>query len=115
MAADHLVDDALGDVGEVEGPGLLGHSGVEHDLEQQVAEFALEVGEVAAFDGVGHLIGFLDGVGRDGREGLFKVPGTTVAGRAQTRHDRQQAVDRRLGHPRLRPALRLSAAATPRW
>ena len=37
----HLVGDRLGDVIEREQPGLLGHPGVEHDLEQEIAEFVL--------------------------------------------------------------------------
>ena len=55
-------------------PCFLRHAGVEHDLEQQVAEFVLEVAEVAAGDGVGDLVGFLERVGRDGREVLLQVP-----------------------------------------
>ena len=54
--------------------------GVEDDLEQQVAELVLQVGEVAAGDGVGHLVGFLQRVGRDRREGLLQVPGTAGPG-----------------------------------
>lgn len=82
VSADHFVDDGLGDVGEVERSRLLGHAGVEHDLEQQVAELALEVGEIAALDGVGDLVGFLDGVGRDRREGLGDIPRAAVVRRA---------------------------------
>ena len=74
MAADQLGRDALDDVAEIERAGLLGHPGVEHDLEQQVAELVLEVEKIAARDRVGDLIGFLDRVGRDGREILLEVP-----------------------------------------
>ena len=50
------------------------HAGVEHDLEQEVAELVLEVGEIAARNGVGDLIGFFERVGDDGREILLPGP-----------------------------------------
>ena len=53
---------------------LLGHAGVEHDLQQQVAQLVPQVVEIAARDRVGDLVGFLDRVGRDGREVLLQVP-----------------------------------------
>ena len=59
VAADHLVADRLGDVVEGEGPGLLGHAGMEHDLQQQVAEFVLQFVQIAALDGVDDLVGLL--------------------------------------------------------
>ncbi len=83
MAADHLGGNAFDHVAEIEGALFLGHAGVVDDLQQQVAKLVLEVGEVAARDGVGHLIGFLERIGRDGAEGLFEVPRTAAAGRAQ--------------------------------
>ena len=83
MAADHLVVDRLGHVGEGEGASLLGHARMKDHLEQQVAQLLLQIAQVAALDGVGDLIGLLDGVGRDGGEGLFQVPGAAApAGRA---------------------------------
>ena len=54
--------------------GFLGHARVKHDLEQQIAEFVLEIGHVAALDRVGDLIGFLDRVRRDRRESLRAYP-----------------------------------------
>ena len=38
---------------------------MEHHLQQEIAEFVAQIAEIAARDGVGDLIGFLDGVGRD--------------------------------------------------
>ena len=38
MAADHLVRDRAGNIGEAEEPRLLRHARVIHDLEQQVAQ-----------------------------------------------------------------------------
>ena len=81
---------ALDHVAEIEGALFLGHAGVEDDLEQQIAEFVLEIVQVAARDGVGHLIGFLERIGRDGAEVLFEVPGAAGAGRAQRGHDLDQ-------------------------
>ncbi len=93
MTADQLLGDRLHHVAERERALLLGHAGVEHDLQQQVAQFVLQVVEVAAADRVGHLVGFLDGVGRDGREILLEVPRAAAAGRAQRRHDLDQPGD----------------------
>ena len=47
MAAHHLVGDGPRDVDEVEPTGFLGHARVIDDLEQQVAEFVRQRGEVA--------------------------------------------------------------------
>ena len=91
MAAHQLGGHGLDHVAEIEGALLLGHAGMERDLEQEVAELVLEVGEIAARDGVGHLVGFLERIGRDGPEGLLEVPGAAAAGRAQRRHDLDQA------------------------
>ena len=56
-------------------------------LQQKVAELVLQVGQVATLDGVGHLIGLLDGVGGDGGEGLLEVPRAAAVGVAQAGHD----------------------------
>ena len=93
MPADELLGERLDDVAEIEGAFLFGHACVKDDLEQEVAELVLEVVAVAARDRVGDLIGFLDGVGRDGREGLLQVPGAAHARRAQPRHDLDQPAD----------------------
>ena len=63
---------------------------MKHHLQQKVAEFVPEIVEIAARDGIGDLIGLLDGVGGDGREILFQIPRTAAAGRAQRRHDLEQ-------------------------
>lgn len=93
MAAQQLLGDRLDDVAEGKGVPLLGHAGVEHDLEQQVAELVLEILEIAAIDGVRDLVGLLDGVGRDAGEVLLQVPRTAGAGGAQRGHDRDQVRD----------------------
>ena len=43
MAAHQLGGDGLDHVAEIEGALFLGHAGVERDLEQEVAQFVLEV------------------------------------------------------------------------
>ena len=80
MASDELLGQGLHDVTEVEGALLLRHAGVEHDLEQEVAQFVTQVVEVAAHDGVDNLVGLLDGVGGDGREALLESHGQPVPG-----------------------------------
>ena len=74
-------------------PCFLGHAGMEHDLQQQVAELVAQVLEIAARDRVGDLISLLDGVGRDRFEVLLQVPGAAGAGRAQRRHDFKEPGD----------------------
>ena len=60
MPADELFGDRLDHVAEIERALFLGHAGVEDDLEQEIAQFFLEIGEIVARDGVGDLVGFLD-------------------------------------------------------
>ena len=52
-----------------------------------------QIVEIAARNGVGDLVGFLDRIGGDGREILLQVPRTAGAGRAQRRHDVEEPVD----------------------
>ena len=74
-----LSDKARDDVVESRrAPASLGHLGMEHDLEQQVAELVLERGHVVALDRVGDLVGFLDGVRDDGAEALLEIPGAAA-------------------------------------
>jgi hypothetical protein len=63
VAPDQFLRDGRNDVAECEGAGLLGHAGVENHLQQEIAEFVAQVGEVLALNGVGHLVGFLDRIG----------------------------------------------------
>ena len=80
MAADHLVGDATGYVGKREGAGFLGDAGVIDDLQQQVAKLVGQRRHILPGDGVGDFVGFLDCVGRDGREGLHPVPRAAIIG-----------------------------------
>ncbi len=93
VTPDQLGGDGLDHVAEPEHALLARHLGVKDDLEQQVAQFVAKVGEIATLDGIHHLIGFLDGVGRDRREGLFEVPRAAGARRAKRRHDLDEPGD----------------------
>ena len=97
MAIDHLVGDHRRDVIETEGRGFACDLGMVDDLKQQIAQFLLERREIVAFDCVGDLVGFLDGVWRDCLEGLVDVPGTAMLPVTQPSHDLQQAGHRVLG------------------
>lgn len=93
VAADHLSRHRLDDVAEIEVAALLSHAGMEHDLQEQVAELLAEIVHVVALDRVGDLVGFLDRVGLDRLEGLDHVPGAAGFRLAQGLHDLDQALD----------------------
>ncbi len=90
MTTDQLAGDAVDHPGEFEAPFFPGQLAVIHHLEQQIAQLALQVIEVAALDGVGHFVGFFEGVRDDGRVGLLDVPRATVLRIAQTVHQVEQ-------------------------
>ena len=79
MRRDHVLERELS--------GFLGHLRVEDDLQLQIAELVGERVHVVARDRVGDLIGFLDRVGSDRREGLHRVPFAARLGIAQAAHD----------------------------
>ncbi len=58
-------------------PLLFGHLRIKQNLQQQVAEFPGKLVPVAIIDGFEHFIGFFQGVGLNGIEGLLAIPGTT--------------------------------------
>ncbi len=74
MPSDHLARDGLDHVAECEGVLFLRHAGVKHHLQQEIAEFVAQIVEIAARDGVGDFIGFLDGVGRDRSQNSVRDP-----------------------------------------
>ena len=61
------------------------------DLEQEIAQFITQVVEVAARNGIGDLVSLLDRVRSDGFERLLEVPRAARDGRAQRRHDFDEA------------------------
>ncbi|MNL40877.1 hypothetical protein D3C87_1632550 [compost metagenome] len=90
MTTDQFAGDAVDHPGKFETPFFPGQLAVIHHLEQQIAQLALQVIEVAALDGVGHFVGFFEGVRNDGRVGLLDVPRATVLRIAQTVHQVEQ-------------------------
>ncbi len=66
-------------------------------LQKQVAKLVLEIGHVAALDGVGDLVRLFDRIVRDGRKRLLDVPGAAAVRIAQARHDAEQALQFRRG------------------
>ena len=100
VTAQQLVAYRTGHRIEVEMTGLMRHLRMKDHLEQQVPQFVLQMLHVAAFRGVGHLVCFLDGVGRDGRECLLPVPRAPIGG-AQALHDGEEFPQAR----RLPPAV----------
>ena len=78
QAFDHVIDR--------ERVLFLGHFCIEENLQQQVAKFAGKFVPVALVDGFQNFIRFFKGVGLDGIEGLFAIPGA-AAGRPQALHD----------------------------
>jgi branched-chain amino acid aminotransferase len=120
VAPHHLVGNQARNVGKAEQAGLFGHAGMEHHLEQQVAQFGGQGREVAARDGVGDLIGLLDRIGRDGLEALRLIPRTAGTRRAQSAHDVEQAAQlafgivqgSSVGHRRVlpRPTVQVNGA-----
>src|SRR4029077_4655616 len=99
MAAYQFFIQACHHVREVECTFLLRHTGVENDLQQQVAELLTQISEVSARNCVCDLVGLFDRVWGDAGKILLKIPGTAGAGRPQRRHDRKQPVDLRHSAP----------------
>ena len=79
MAADQLLNRALGYLGKASGAALLEQQGQEVNLEQDVAELVHELGVVAGVCGVGKLVGLLDRVRNDRALVLLAVPGALAA------------------------------------
>ena len=93
MPTDQLGRNRLDHIAEIERVLLLRHAGMEHDLQQQIAEFFFQVAEIVARNRIGNLIRFLDRVRRDGREILLQIPGAAGFGSTQRGHDLDQPAD----------------------
>ena len=91
VPADQLLGDGVDHVADVEAPQLCGHLCVIDRLQDQIAEFLAQVVEILALDGIGHLVGLLDGVVPDGREILLEIPGAARLLVAQRGHDLDEA------------------------
>jgi len=96
VPAHDLVADPLHERFDVEVPALLGDARLEYDLKQQIPQlFAQRLGRTAV-DRLQHLVGLLDQVGAQRREGLLTIPGTAVRP-AQPIHDLAQSLHLRHG------------------
>ena len=97
VPADQLGADARGDLPQAEALRFAGDLGVQHHLQQQVAQLFGQVRIVAVADGIGHLVGLLQHVGHQRGVGLLQVPRAAALGIAQLRHHRPQLIE---GGPR---------------
>ncbi|MCY1186429.1 hypothetical protein D9M73_273020 [compost metagenome] len=66
-------------------------------MEQQIAQLALQVLEIAALNGVSDLVGLFDSVWDDAGVVLLQVPRAAVLRVAQAGHEMQQVV-KGVGH-----------------
>ena len=82
MAAHHLVADGADDVGDREALLLRGHLGVEHDLQQQIAELGAQLAVVARVDRLDDLVRLLDQIRLDRVVRLLAVPRAAARTRA---------------------------------
>ena len=108
VAPDELLVNAARHGGEIEPTPLLRHAGMKHHLEEEITELIAQLPRLAALHGVGHLIRLLDGVGRDGTEGLLPIPRAAVLGVAQANHqleEGRQRLLRLLGRAHSEPSL----------
>jgi hypothetical protein len=80
VTADQLLHGALGNIVDVEGLLVGCQLGVEHGLEQDVAELVPEPDRVAVLDGVEELVRLVEQVAAEASMGLGPVPRTAVGG-----------------------------------
>ena len=99
MTPDHFFGDGLGHVGEGEQAGLFRDARVIDHLEEEIAEFVLQVRHVRALDRVGDFVGLFDRVGRNGRESLHAVPWAAALGIAKRAHHAEKPLDLVAGSP----------------
>ena len=116
VTAQHLGGQHMHHVMEVEPPFLPTKLAVIDHLEQQVPELAGQLIKGASLDGIGNLVGFLEGVRHDRVPILLEIPGAALIGIAQHRHQGQQVIQtvafahQRPPLPRTLPWRRFSGA-----
>ena len=89
----HLVGNRGDHRGKAEMPGLGPDLGVIDGLQQQIAQFALQVAPVLPFNGIRHFMGFFDRIAGNRGKVLHQIPGAAAVGIPQPRHDFQQPPD----------------------
>ncbi len=100
MTPDQLAGDRIDHRGEIETPLFLAQLTVVDDLEQQITQLAGQVLEVAALDGIGHLVRLFQRVRHDAGVILLQVPGAAMLRVAQPGHQVQEVVELVHGIPR---------------
>ena len=74
VPTQQLAGDSVDHRVELEAPFFLCQLAVIDDLKQQIAQLAWQVIEVAAFDGIGHFVGFFQGMRHDAGVILLQIP-----------------------------------------
>ena len=74
MAYNEFAANLVADIADVERALLFGHPGVEHDLQQQVAQFLAEQDVVGVVNGLNDFVGLFDEVFADGCMRLLTSP-----------------------------------------
>ena len=110
MPVGHFAVDGRNHIIECEQTLFLCQLGMEHHLEQQIAEFGPEILRLTALDGISDLIGFFDGIWCQGFEILLKIPWTAAFGITQGPHDCQQLLYRRAHSQSCQPMDRSPTA-----
>ncbi len=80
MAADEFGAKRCRDVVKAEEGGFFRYARVEHDLQEEVAQFIAKIGCGAPLDGVDDLVSLLDRIGGDRGGRLRQIPRTTRTG-----------------------------------
>ena len=96
VPTQHLGANPGHHIREGEAAALLGHTGMEDNLQKQVPQLVAKLRHGVALDGLGDLVGLLQGIGQDAAKVLCQVPGAAALGVAQPGHDGQQVIDARL-------------------
>ena len=103
VARDHLVVDALRDAREVEGAALLPELREKDDLEEEIAQLALQLPPVLARKSVENLVALLEKIPGEVAGRLFPVPRALVSEPFHERHESVRGI--RISHARILPAF----------
>ena len=79
MSVNQLVAQGVGHIAEIECALFLAQFRIEHHVQQQVAQLLFDALHIMVGDGIGQLVGLLDGVAPQRIESLLAVPGTLAA------------------------------------
>src|SRR5437879_12153201 len=111
MAADGVVGNAPGGVGDREASRLGGKLRRAHDLQQEIAELVAQSRRLTAFDRLEDLVALLEEVGAQALRRLLAVPGTALRA-AQAGHEIDETAEP-LRDARVRHRSTVSAGSPP--